>query len=84
MPDGSSSKELTRQCRGCKSRSNRWIRKMPWQRESQPTLIFLPGEPHGQRSLWATVYKVAKSWMQLKQLGMHARRRKALRKNNII
>ena len=25
--------------------------KMPWRRESQPTLVFLPGESHGQRSL---------------------------------
>ena len=25
--------------------------KMPWRRESQPTLVFLPGESHEQRSL---------------------------------
>ena len=28
-----------------------WIRKIPWRREWQPTLVFLPGEFHGQRSL---------------------------------
>ena len=28
-----------------------WVRKMPWRREWQPTLVFLPGEFHGQRSL---------------------------------
>ena len=28
-----------------------WVRKIPWRREWQPTLVFLPGEPHGQRSL---------------------------------
>ena len=26
-------------------------RKTPWRRERQPTPVFLPGEPHGQRSL---------------------------------
>ena len=28
-----------------------WVGKMPWRREWQPTLVFLPGEPHGQTSL---------------------------------
>ena len=28
-----------------------WVRKIPWRREWQPTLVFLPGESHGQRSL---------------------------------
>ena len=27
------------------------IRKIPWRREWQTTLVFLPGESHGQRSL---------------------------------
>ena len=27
----------------------------------QPTPVFLPGESHGQRSLWATVHGVAES-----------------------
>ena len=27
------------------------VRKIPWRREWQPTLVFLPGESHGQRSL---------------------------------
>ena len=30
---------------------NPWIRKIPWGRELLPTLVFLPGESHGQRSL---------------------------------
>ena len=29
-----------------------WVRKVPWRRKWQPTLILLPGESHGQRSLW--------------------------------
>uniref|UniRef100_A0AC11DJ99 Tescalcin n=1 Tax=Ovis aries TaxID=9940 RepID=A0AC11DJ99_SHEEP len=28
-----------------------WAGKIPWKREWQPTPVFLPGEPHGQRSL---------------------------------
>ena len=28
-----------------------WVRKIPWIKEGQPTLVFLPGEFHGQRSL---------------------------------
>ena len=27
------------------------VRKIPWKREWQPTPVFLPGEPHGQRTL---------------------------------
>ena len=28
-----------------------WVRKIPWSRKWQPTLVFLPGKFHGQRSL---------------------------------
>ena len=28
-----------------------WVRKIPWRRKWQPTLVFLPGESRGQRSL---------------------------------
>ena len=28
-----------------------WVRKIPWRRASSPTLLFLPGESHGQRRL---------------------------------
>ena len=28
-----------------------WVRKIAWRRAWQPTLVFLPGESHGQRSL---------------------------------
>ena len=28
-----------------------WVRKIPWRREWLPTLVFLPGESHGQRNL---------------------------------
>ena len=28
-----------------------WVRKIPRRRKWQPTLVFLPGKSHGQRSL---------------------------------
>ena len=28
-----------------------WMGKIPWRRAWQPTVVFLPGEFHGQRSL---------------------------------
>ena len=28
-----------------------WVREISWRREWQSTLVFLPGESHGQRSL---------------------------------
>ena len=30
---------------------NPWVGKIPWRRKWQPTLVLLPGEFHGQRSL---------------------------------
>ena len=30
---------------------NPWVRKIPWQRKWQPTLVLLPGKFQGQRSL---------------------------------
>ena len=30
---------------------NLWVGKLPWSRKWQPTPVFLPGKPHGQRSL---------------------------------
>ena len=28
-----------------------WVGKIPWRRKWQPILVFMPGKPHGQRSL---------------------------------
>ena len=33
------------------TRFNPWVRKIPWRMEWQPTLEFLPGEFHAQKSL---------------------------------
>ena len=52
------------QCR--KPQFTPWVRMILWRREWQPTLVFLPGKSHGQRSWWATVHRFAKSrtWLQ--------------------
>ena len=42
-------KELACKCRTC--RFDPWVGKIPWGREWQPTLVFLPGKSHRQRSL---------------------------------
>ena len=52
FPGGTSGKELAYQCRRCKRlKFNPWVRKISWRRAWQPTLVFLPGESHGQKSL---------------------------------
>ena len=38
-------------CQYKKQEFNPWIGKIPWRRKWQPTLVFLPGKSHGQRSL---------------------------------
>ena len=49
LPRWLSCKETACQCR--RHRFNPWVRKIPWRRKWQPTPVFLPGEPHGQRRL---------------------------------
>ena len=52
FPGGASGKESTCQCRRHKRcEFNPRIMKIPWKRKWQPTLVFLPGKSHGQRSL---------------------------------
>ena len=47
-PGGTSGKESSCQCRRCKKcRFDPCVRKIPWRRKWQPTLVFLPGESHG-------------------------------------
>ena len=52
FPGGASDEEPACQCRRCK---RCWfspcIGNIPWRKAWQPTPVFLPGEPHGQRSL---------------------------------
>ena len=52
FPGGTSGKEPTCQRRRHKRCGfDRWVGKIPWRRTWQPTLVFLSGESHGQRSL---------------------------------
>ena len=52
LPGGASGKESASQCRRLKSFGfNPWVWKIAWRRLWQSTLVFLPGESHGQRSL---------------------------------
>ena len=44
-----SDKESACQCR--RLRFDSWVRKISWRRKWQPTLVFLFGKSHGQRSL---------------------------------
>ena len=48
FPGGSAGKEST--CNAGDT-EDPWVRKIPWWRIWQPTPVFLPGKPHGQRSL---------------------------------
>ena len=58
LPQGPRGKESA-----CHSRRNTrhsfhpWVRKIPWRRKQQPTLVFLPGKSHG--------HGVTKSWTWL-------------------
>jgi len=52
FPGGASGKEPACQCRRLKRlRFCPWVRKIPWKRAWHLTLVFLPGESHGQRRL---------------------------------
>ena len=44
-------KKPTCQWRRYRGEFDPWVRQIPWRRKWQPTLVFLPGESHGQRSL---------------------------------
>ena len=52
FPGGTSAKEPACQwSRHKRCRCDPWVGKIPWRRAWQPAPVFLPGEPHGQRSL---------------------------------
>ena len=49
---GTIGKDPTSQCKRHKRRGfGPWVRKIPWRRAWEPTLVFLPEESHGQRIL---------------------------------
>ena len=49
LPWWLSGKQSTCQCRS--QGFDPWVRKFPWRRKWQPTIVFLPGKSHGQRRL---------------------------------
>ena len=49
FPGGSDSKESTWDAK--RPGLDPWVRMIPWRRGWQHTLVFLPGESYGQRSL---------------------------------
>ena len=52
LPRRCSGKESTCQCRRHERHGfDPWVGMILWRRTWQPTLVFLPGESHGQRSL---------------------------------
>ena len=52
FPDGAVVNKPTCQCRRWRRcRFDPWLRKIPWNRKWQPTLVLLPGKYHGQRNL---------------------------------
>ena len=69
----SSSKDLPKWLSGKESKCRRfkkcgfdsWVGKVPWRRKWQPTAVFLPGKPHGQRNLVGEIHGVTKSQTQL-------------------
>ena len=52
-----------------------WIQSLgweiPWRSAWQSTLLFLPGESHGQRSLAVSIHRIEKTQIWLKQLSRH-------------
>ena len=51
LPRWLSGKEST--CQYRRPRFNLWVGKIPWRRKWQPAPVFLPGQPHGKKSLAA-------------------------------
>ena len=63
-PGGSDSKKSA--CNAGDTEDSSSVRKIPWRRKWQPTLVFLPGQSHGQRSLEGYSPWVTKSWTRLR------------------
>ena len=71
FPGGINGKEPSCQYRRCKRhRFGLWVRKIPWRRAWQPTLVFLLENPMDRGALQAIVHGVTKSDILLKQLSM--------------
>ena len=72
-PGGTSGKEPTCQCRRHnRHRFDPCVRKIPWRRAQQLTPVCLLENPMDREACLAIVYRITKSWIQLKQLSKHA------------
>ena len=72
LPRWLSGKESACQCRRCKICGfDPWVKKIPWSRNWQLTVVFLSGKFHGERRMWATIHRVTKSWTRLKRHSTH-------------
>ena len=63
FPGGSDGQESACQCR--RPGFEPWIRKIPWRRKWQSTLVFLPGEFHGQSLVGYSPrgHRIEHNWM---------------------
>ena len=61
IPRRLNGKESICQCRRCGF--DPWVRKIPWRRKWQPTLVFLLGKSHEKRSLDMGSQRVRQYWM---------------------
>ena len=53
-----------------------WVRKIPWRREWQHTLVFFPGKFHGQRNMAGYSSWGCKESDMTEHTHIHLRRRK--------
>ena len=73
FPGGTSGKEPACQCKRHKIRRfDPWVGKIPWRRVWQPIQYSCLENPMDRGAWQAIVHRVSKSWIQLKQLSMHA------------
>ena len=61
FPGGASGNEPACQRRRIQNTFDPWVKKIPWRRAWEPTLVFLPGESHGWRNLTGSVHSSANS-----------------------
>ena len=81
LPRWLSGKESTCQCRRHKRpQFDPWVRKIPWSRKWQPTLVFLPVKFHGQRSLVGYSPGGCREW----DMSEHSTRTPVLGSSNLL
>ena len=72
LSQGLSGKESTCQCRRCRRcRFHSWVGKIPRKNKWQSTPVFLPGKPHGHKSLMGYRLWGHKELDRTKQLSTH-------------